>query len=108
MLYILATMALIIIFYNLKNINLTNKENKDKLSIYECGFNEFDQPRQKYYIKFYIIAILFLIFDLETILLYPLSLYISALTSYNFFFVYYFFIILSIGLGIEIIKNLID
>ena len=108
MLYILATLALTIIFYNLKNINLTKIENKDKLTIYECGFNEFDQPRQKYYIKFYIIAILFLIFDLETIILYPLSLYISALTTFNFLFIYYFFIILSIGLGIELVKNLID
>lgn len=82
--------------------------NKEKLTIYECGFNEFDQPRQKYYLKFYIIAILFLIFDLETIILYPLSLYFSHLTLFNFLIIFYFFLILSIGLGIEIKRKLLD
>ena len=44
---------------------------KEKLSSYECGFNPFDDSRSEFDIKFYLIAILFIIFDLEIAFLFP-------------------------------------
>jgi NADH-quinone oxidoreductase subunit A len=45
--------------------------NSEKLSVYECGFSPFGDSRNKFEIRFYIVAILFLIFDLEIIFLFP-------------------------------------
>jgi NADH-quinone oxidoreductase subunit A len=56
------------------------KLDREKITIYECGFQEFDSPRKKFYLKFYLVALIFLIFDLESLFVYPLSIYISNLT----------------------------
>jgi len=45
--------------------------NSEKISIYECGFNPFNDSRNKFEIRFYIVAILFIIFDLEIVFLFP-------------------------------------
>jgi len=45
--------------------------NKEKISVYECGFEPFEDARNKYDVRFYIVAILFLIFDIEVIYLFP-------------------------------------
>ena len=48
-----------------------NKPNKQKNSPYECGFEEFSDARMPFDVKFYLVAILFIIFDLETAFLFP-------------------------------------
>jgi NADH-quinone oxidoreductase subunit A len=45
--------------------------NVEKVSIYECGFNPFNDSRNRFEVRFYIVAILFMIFDLEIIFLFP-------------------------------------
>jgi NADH-quinone oxidoreductase subunit A len=47
------------------------KPNPEKISIYECGFSPFSDSRGKFEVRFYIIAILFIIFDLEIVFLFP-------------------------------------
>ena len=49
----------------------TNKPNEQKLSEYECGFPAFEDPRSQFDVRFYLIAILFIIFDLEAAFLFP-------------------------------------
>ena len=49
----------------------TNSPNPEKLSAYECGFNAFDDARMKFDVRFYLVAILFIIFDLEVSFLFP-------------------------------------
>jgi len=44
---------------------------KEKVSAYECGFNPFEDARQKFDIRFYLVSILFIIFDLEVVFLFP-------------------------------------
>ncbi|KQM64866.1 NADH:ubiquinone oxidoreductase subunit A [Sphingomonas sp. Leaf17] len=48
-----------------------HKPNADKLSEYECGFPAFEDPRSQFDVRFYLVAILFIIFDLEAAFLYP-------------------------------------
>ena len=48
-----------------------DKPNADKLSEYECGFPAFEDPRSQFDVRFYLVAILFIIFDLEAAFLYP-------------------------------------
>ena len=46
----------------------------EKVSAYECGFNAFDDARMKFDVRFYLVSILFIVFDLETALLFPWAL----------------------------------
>lgn len=57
---------------------------QEKVSAYECGFNPFDDARATFDIRFYLVAILFLIFDLEVSFLFPWSLVLSSLSFFGF------------------------
>ena len=59
-------------------------DDAEKLSAYECGFNPFSDSRSEFDIKFYIVAILFLIFDLEISFLFPFSPFLPLLPSCNY------------------------
>lgn len=62
----------------------TSNPDTQKLSAYECGFDPYDDARNPFDIRFYILAILFLIFDLETIYFLPWSLHLSAFPLFSF------------------------
>ena len=55
----------------LSNFLIYKIETKEKISAYECGFEPFDSSRSKFEIKFYLVSILFIIFDLEVAFLFP-------------------------------------
>ena len=79
------------------------KPDAEKLSLYECGFSTVHgQTRSTFHINFYIIAMLFLIFDLEIILLFPLPISLFKVGLYGFFVAVIFFIILTVGFALEI------
>jgi NADH-quinone oxidoreductase subunit A len=80
-----------------------DKYNKDLelRSTYECGFIPFEEQRLKIDISFYIVAILFIVFDLEIIFLFPWSVAIYGIGYLGFYVVVIFFIILSTGLYLE-------
>ena len=74
-----------------------------KVSPFECGFNSLtDQTRTIFHIHFFIVALLFLIFDLEILLLFPVSLTLYKISTYGFAFAIIFFIILTVGFALEI------
>lgn len=60
-----------ILIPTLSNFLIYKIETKEKISVYECGFEPFDNSRTKFEIKFYLVAILFIIFDLEVAFLFP-------------------------------------
>ena len=62
---------LIGILLGLTIVLILQKPYSEKISPYECGFNPFEDARNKFEIRYYIIAILFIIFDLELLFLYP-------------------------------------
>nr|AET13198.1 NADH dehydrogenase subunit 3 [Linuche unguiculata] len=70
---------------------------KEKLASYECGFDPFSSSGQPFSIKFFLVAILFLIFDVEVALLFPWS----VLPVVNYWVVLLFLIILTLGLVYE-------
>ena len=75
----------------------------EKLSIYECGFTTVAaQTRSTFYINFYLVALLFLVFDLEIVLLLPLALSLSQVGIYGLCIAIIFFIVLTIGFVYEI------
>ena len=80
-----------------------SKPDAEKLSTYECGFQSIHgQTRSTFHIHFYIVAMLFLIFDLEILLLYPISLTLFQVGYYGLTIALIFFVVLTIGFIIEI------
>ena len=69
----------------------------EKLSAYECGFNAFDDARMKFDVRFYLVAILFIIFDLEVAFLFPWAIVFGKLGAYGFWSMMMFLAVLTIG-----------
>lgn len=80
----------------------------EKISVYECGFNNVDSPRNTFSIAFYIVAILFLIFDLEIALFYPVAVCLNIVSVYGLIVGLIFIIILTIGFVYEYCSKAID
>lgn len=68
---------------------------------YECGFLPFSDSRMKFDVHFYLIAILFVIFDIEVCLLLPWAVCFNFLNFFSFFFMICFFVILGLGFFVE-------
>jgi len=80
----------------------------EKLSAYECGFNAFDDARMKFDIRFYLIAILFIIFDLEVAFLFPWAVAFGDLGWYGFWSMMIFLGVLTIGFIYEWRKGALE
>ena len=77
------------------------KPTKQKLSTYECGFEPFSDARGKYDILFYVVAILFVLFDIEIILILPWVMVHSYLPVSSYFLLHFFIFTLLLGFGYE-------
>ena len=74
-----------------------------KVSAYECGYNAIPgQTRSTFQIQFYLVAILFLVFDLEILLLFPIAVSLYQVGTFGFSVALIFFIVLTIGFVLEI------
>ena len=81
----------------------------EKLSSYECGFTPFGDSRTKFEVKFYLVGILFIIFDLEITFLFPwLFVIIENMTIYSGYSMFFFILLLLLGFIYEIIKGGLD
>ncbi len=73
------------------------KPNKDKLAAYECGFAAFSDARMPFNVRFYLVAILFIIFDLETAFLFPWAVVLHHIGWFGFIAMMVFLAILIVG-----------
>ena len=79
-----------------------------KLSAYECGFEAFDDARMKFDVRFYLVAILFIIFDLEVAFLFPWAVTFGSLGWFGFWSMMIFLGVLTIGFIYEWKKGALD
>jgi len=80
----------------------------EKLSAYECGFNAFDDARMKFDVRFYLVAILFIIFDLEVAFLFPWAVAFKSLGWFGFWSMMIFLAVLTIGFVYEWKKGALE
>ncbi|CAM9119839.1 unnamed protein product [Choristocarpus tenellus] len=73
------------------------KSDSEKLSSYECGFDPYEDARNAFDVRFYLVAILFLLFDIETVFLFPWALSLSQLPSLAYWSILDFLFELVIG-----------
>lgn len=91
------SVILSVIILSLSYIIAVQNPETEKLSSYECGFEPYEDARHVFDIKFYIVAILFLVFDLETVFLFPWAVSLSCLDIIGFWSMIDF--ILELGAG---------
>ncbi len=75
----------------------TRKNDYEKLSPYECGFDPFEDSRGTFNIKFYLVAILFIIFDLEIAFMFPWAVVLKQIGVFGFWSMMVFLMVLTVG-----------
>ncbi|WP_317993229.1 NADH-quinone oxidoreductase subunit A [Bartonella gliris] len=80
----------------------------EKLSAYECGFNSFNDARMKFDIRFYLISILFIIFDLEVAFLFPWAVSFGSIGMFGFWSMIIFLALLTVGFMYEWKKGALE
>ena len=89
---------------------IVGKQNpdKDKLAAYECGFDAFDDARHKFDVRFYLVAILFIIFDLEIAFLFPWAVSLGSIGLLGFWSMMIFLAVLTVGFIYEWNKGALE
>jgi NADH-quinone oxidoreductase subunit A len=80
----------------------------EKVSAYECGFNAFDDARMKFDVRFYLVAILFIIFDLEVAFLFPWAVAFKEVGAFGFWSMMVFLGVLTVGFVYEWRKGALE
>ena len=80
----------------------------EKLSAYECGFDPFDDARSRFDVRFYLVSILFIIFDLEVTFLFPWAVCLQSIGIFGFWSMMLFLWILTIGFIYEWKKGALE
>ena len=84
------------------------KPDPEKLSAYECGFNAFDDARMKFDVRFYLVSILFIIFDLEVAFLFPWAVAFDQVGIFGFWSMMIFLGVLTVGFVYEWKKGALE
>ena len=103
---IIAFVALLILI--LSYLLSDQKPDKEKLSPYECGFDPFGDSRIKFDIHFYLVSILFIVFDLEIMFLFPWAISCDYTGSFGFFVALFFLFMLGLGFIYEWLKGVLN
>ena len=97
MLFLIVAVVLAVIIVTLSYLLAIQNPETEKLSAYECGFEPYEDARNIFDVKFYLVAILFILFDIETMFLLPWSISLSQLSILGFWSMIDFIIELGVG-----------
>ena len=84
------------------------RPDSEKMTAYECGFDAFDDSRRQFDVRFYLVAILFIIFDLEIALLFPWAVALGGIGLFGFWSMMLFLAVLTIGFVYEWKKGALE
>lgn len=85
-----------------------SKYGKAKMSAYESGFEAFDTARRTFDVRFYLVAILFIVFDLEVAFLFPWAMVIEQISWFGFWSMMLFLFVLTVGFIYEWKKGALE
>ena len=106
--FVIISLLLSLGFILINLLAAPNNPDPEKLSAYECGFDAFSDSRIQFDVRFYLVAILFIIFDLEIAYLFPWAVSLSNIGIYGFWSMMIFLSILTIGFIYEWKKGALD
>ena len=107
-LFLLIALSLSVGFIVINFIFSPKNPDPEKLSAYECGFEPFGDSRMEFDVRFYLVAILFIIFDLEIAFLFPWAISLGHIGVYGFISMMIFLLILTVGFIYEWKKGALD
>ncbi len=84
------------------------KPDPEKLSPYECGFDAFDDARRRFDVRFYLVSLLFIIFDLEVAFLFPWAISLKQIGMFGFWSMVLFLFVLTVGFAYEWRKGALE
>ena len=108
LIFIVIGAGMALAMYLLSKVLSPSSPDSEKLSAYECGFEAFDDARSKFDVKFYLVSILFIIFDLEIAFLFPWAISLGNIGLLGFSSMMIFLFILTIGFIYEWKKGALD
>ncbi len=106
--FLFISLLLSIGFVVINYIASPNNPDPEKLSAYECGFEAFDNARIEFDVRFYLVAILFIIFDLEIAFLFPWAISLGNIGLLGFYSMMTFLLILTVGFIYEWKKGALE
>ena len=106
--YFVLSSLISFVLIGLSYLFATKKIDHEKVSAYECGFNPFDDARSTFDIRFYLVAILFLVFDLEISFLFPWAIVLNHIGVFGFWNMMHFLKVLTIGFVYEWLKGALE
>ena len=106
--FLVIALGLSVSFIVLNFIFSPKNPDPEKLSTYECGFSAFDDSRMEFDVRFYLVAILFIIFDLEIAFLFPWAVSLGSIGELGFWSMMFFLFVLTIGFIYEWKKGALD
>jgi len=106
--FLIIALGLSFAFVFLNFIMSPKKPDPEKLSAYECGFEPFNDSRMEFDVRFYLVAILFIIFDLEIAFLFPWAISLGKIGLFGFISMMIFLFILTVGFIYEWKKGALD
>ena len=101
LLFLGVALILCVLFMVASAVLAPSKPDPEKLSAYECGFEAFDDARLKFDVRFYLVAILFIIFDLEVAFLFPWAVSLGEIGLFGFWSMVVFLGVLTVGFVYE-------
>jgi len=107
-LFLIIALGLSVSFIVINFILSPKKPDPEKLSAYECGFEPFNDSRMEFDVRFYLVAILFIIFDLEIAFLFPWAISLGSIGLLGFCSMMIFLFILTVGFIYEWKKGALD
>ena len=107
-LFLIIALGLSVAFIVINFIFSPKKPDPEKLSAYECGFEPFNDSRMEFDVRFYLVAILFIIFDLEIAFLFPWAISLGNIGIFGFCSMMIFLFILTVGFIYEWKKGALD
>jgi len=107
-LFLIIALGLSVAFIVINFVLSPKKPDPEKLSAYECGFEPFNDSRMEFDVRFYLVAILFIIFDLEIAFLFPWAISLGNIGLFGFCSMMIFLFILTVGFIYEWKKGALD
>ena len=108
MIFIVIGAGMALAMYLISKILSPSSPDSEKLAAYECGFEAFDDARSKFDVKFYLVSILFIIFDLEIAFLFPWAVSLKNIGALGFWSMMIFLSVLTIGFIYEWKKGALE
>ena len=108
LIFLIVAIGISVIMLAASFILAKQKPDSEKLSAYECGFEAFDDARSRFDVRFYLVAILFIIFDLEVAFLFPWAVAFGDIGLFGFWSMVIFLAVLTVGFVYEWRKGALE